>query len=80
MYLAFHATHDPRQSPKEYIDMYPFAKKKLRLYNVKKDPHEMNDLSDDPEYVELIARMDFSFKALQQAMGDSFGCLSTWRP
>lgn len=23
MYLAFNATHDPRQSPKEYIDMYP---------------------------------------------------------
>lgn len=23
MYVAFNATHDPRQSPKEYIDMYP---------------------------------------------------------
>jgi arylsulfatase A-like enzyme len=23
MYIAFNATHDPRQSPKEYIDMYP---------------------------------------------------------
>jgi len=23
MYLAFNASHDPRQSPKEYIDMYP---------------------------------------------------------
>lgn len=23
MYVAFHAPHDPRQSPKEYIDMYP---------------------------------------------------------
>lgn len=23
MYLAFNAPHDPRQSPKEYIDMYP---------------------------------------------------------
>jgi choline-sulfatase len=52
--------------------LYPFAKKKLRLYNVKKDPYEMNDLSDNPEYAELIARMKVSFKALQQAMGDSF--------
>ncbi len=23
MYIAFNATHDPRQAPKEYIDMYP---------------------------------------------------------
>ncbi|MBI1388158.1 MAG: sulfatase-like hydrolase/transferase [bacterium] len=23
MYVAFHAPHDPRQSPKEYIDLYP---------------------------------------------------------
>jgi len=23
MYVAFHAPHDPRQSPKEYVDMYP---------------------------------------------------------
>ena len=26
MYLAFNATHDPRQSPKEFIDMYPHEK------------------------------------------------------
>jgi len=23
MYLAFNAPHDPRQSPKEFVDMYP---------------------------------------------------------
>ena len=23
MYIAFNATHDPRQAPKEYVDMYP---------------------------------------------------------
>ncbi|MBT3279355.1 MAG: sulfatase-like hydrolase/transferase [Phycisphaerales bacterium] len=23
MYVAFHAPHDPRQAPKEYVDMYP---------------------------------------------------------
>ena len=26
MYLAFNAPHDPKQSPKEYIDMYPVDK------------------------------------------------------
>jgi len=25
MYIAFNAPHDPRQSPKEYVDMYPLA-------------------------------------------------------
>ncbi|BDS06513.1 choline-sulfatase [Oceaniferula spumae] len=29
MYLSFNASHDPRQSPKEYIDMYPLDKIKL---------------------------------------------------
>ena len=26
MYVAFHAPHDPRQSPKEYVDVYPLDK------------------------------------------------------
>jgi len=29
MYLAFNAPHDPRQSPKEYVDKYPADKVKL---------------------------------------------------
>jgi choline-sulfatase len=29
MYLAFNAAHDPRQSPKEYIDRYPLSRIKL---------------------------------------------------
>ncbi len=29
MYLAFNASHDPRQSPKEYIDMYPLDQIKV---------------------------------------------------
>ncbi|MCM2375282.1 sulfatase-like hydrolase/transferase [Aporhodopirellula aestuarii] len=29
MYLAFNAAHDPRQSPKEYIDRYPLERIKL---------------------------------------------------
>jgi len=29
MYLAFNAPHDPRQSPKEYVDMYPIDKQVL---------------------------------------------------
>lgn len=29
MYLAFNAAHDPRQSPKEYVDRYPWKNVKL---------------------------------------------------
>ncbi|MFC5051796.1 sulfatase-like hydrolase/transferase [Rubritalea spongiae] len=29
MYLAFNAPHDPRQAPKEYVDMYPLDRIKL---------------------------------------------------
>lgn len=29
MYLAFNAPHDPRQAPKEYVDMYPLDKMEL---------------------------------------------------
>jgi arylsulfatase A-like enzyme len=29
MYLAFNAPHDPRQSPKEYVDRYPLARIKV---------------------------------------------------
>ena len=29
MYLAFNAPHDPRQAPKEYVDMYPLERIKL---------------------------------------------------
>lgn len=29
MYLAFNAPHDPRQSPKEYVDMYPLDQIKV---------------------------------------------------
>lgn len=29
MYLAFNAPHDPRQSPKEYVDLYPLDRMKV---------------------------------------------------
>ena len=29
MYVAFNAPHDPRQAPKEFVDMYPPAKIKI---------------------------------------------------
>ena len=39
MYLAFNATHDPRQSPKEYIDRYPLDHIKLPENFLPQYPH-----------------------------------------
>jgi choline-sulfatase len=51
---------------------YPFSEQKVRLYDVKKDPQEMNDLSGNPEYQAVIERLTQEFKELQVAMGDSW--------
>ena len=32
MYLAFNAPHDPRQSPKEYVDKYPLETSRSRQF------------------------------------------------
>ncbi len=50
--------------------MYPYAKRKVRLYNLKKDPEEMNDLSTNPEYASKISALKADFKKLQNEMGD----------
>ena len=52
--------------------MYPYAERKVRLFNVKKDPEEMNDLSTNPEYASKITSLKADFKKLQKEMGDTF--------
>lgn len=39
IYLAFNAPHDPRQSPKEFVDMYPLDKVKTPENYLPKYPH-----------------------------------------
>lgn len=43
MYVAFHAPHDPRQSPKEYVDMYPPEKIKIPPNFQPKHPFDQGD-------------------------------------
>ncbi len=50
--------------------IYPTIHKML-LFNMKKDPDEMVDLSDNPEYNTLLKSMKSEFQELQKAMGDS---------
>ena len=50
--------------------MYPYAKQKVRLFNMKKDPEEMNDLSQNPEYTEKIQTLKSAFIKLQKEIND----------
>ena len=43
MYVAFHAPHDPRQSPKKYVDMYPPDKIKIPPNYVPEHPFDQGD-------------------------------------
>lgn len=47
MYLAFNAPHDPRQSPKEYVDRYPLERIKLPE-NFRPEYPEQNDIGCGP--------------------------------
>ncbi|MBT3194558.1 MAG: sulfatase-like hydrolase/transferase [Verrucomicrobia bacterium] len=49
---------------------YPTAEKKMRLFNLKKDPHEMKDLIDNPEYASVVKSLRTEFVELQKEMGD----------
>ena len=51
--------------------LYPKAEKKMRLYNTNKDPEEMQDLSDNPEYAQKMAGLKAEFKKLQAEMEDT---------
>lgn len=49
--------------------IYPTIKVN-RLYNLKKDPQEMNDLAANPEYAGKIAQLKKTFIKLQKQTGD----------
>lgn len=49
--------------------VYPRAEKKL-LFDMNKDPQEMHDLADLPEYAEKVAELSAALQQLQQDMGD----------
>jgi choline-sulfatase len=50
--------------------LYPKISK-ARLYNIKRDPLEMNDLADDKERGKVMKRLYKRLLKLQQANGDS---------
>lgn len=69
MYLAFNAPHDPRQSPKEYVDMYPLENVSvpasyLELYPYKDSIGCGSDLRD--EKLAPFPRTEYSIKVHRQ--------------
>ena len=49
---------------------YPFAEKKMRLYNLMKDPMELHDQIDNPEYSSTVSKLRSDFISLQKDMKD----------
>ena len=49
--------------------VYPKAKK-VRLYHVDKDPNELIDLADKPEYAKKVKSLLTDLIALQETMDD----------
>ena len=45
MYLAFNAPHDPRQSPQEFLDMYPLEHIRLPIPYLPQYPHNTSGLN-----------------------------------
>lgn len=69
MYLAFNAAHDPRQAPKEYLDMYPLDRMKvpenfLPEYPYKEDIGSGKKLRD--EKLAPFPRTEYSVKVNRQ--------------
>jgi choline-sulfatase len=68
MYLAFNATHDPRQSPKEYIDRYPLERVELPKNFLPQYPHtdEICGLGLRDEKLMPYPRTEFAVKVHRQ--------------
>ena len=49
---------------------YPNTEIKFRLFNLKKDPHEMDDLAKNPEYKAVLEKMKAEYISLAKSMND----------
>ena len=57
--------------------LYPKASK-ARLYDLGRDPHEMNDLAGDPRYTPRLKKLFAKLLTLQQQTGDGLELKSTF--
>jgi arylsulfatase A-like enzyme len=73
MYVAFNAPHDPRQSPKEYVDMYPPEKIKIPPNYLPEHPFDQGDhkLRD-----EMLAPFPRTKEAVQVHLSEYYAIIS----
>ena len=73
MYVSFHAPHDPRQSPKEYVDMYPPDKIKIPPNFLPEHPFDQGDhkLRD-----ELLAPFPRTKEAIQTHLSEYYAIIT----
>ncbi len=73
MYVAFNAPHDPRQSPKEYVDMYPPEKIKIPPNFLPEHPFDQGDhkLRD-----EMLAPFPRTKEAVQVHLSEYYAIIS----
>ncbi len=68
MYLAFNAPHDPRQSPKEFVDKYPLEKVKLPAPFYARHPYDTAGLTPSrrDESLAPYPRTEYAVKVNRQ--------------
>lgn len=73
MYVAFHAPHDPRQSPKEFVDLYPPEKIKIPPNYLPEHPFDQGDprLRD-----ELLAPFPRTKEAVQVHLSEYYAIIT----
>ena len=73
MYVAFHAPHDPRQSPQEFVDMYPPESIKIPKNYLPEHPFDQGDhkLRD-----EVLAPFPRTKEAVQLHLSEYYAIIS----
>ncbi len=66
MYLAFNAPHDPRQSPKEFVDMYPPEKISVPKPFIKEYPYDIGCNRGRDERLAPFPRTKYALKVNRQ--------------
>lgn len=62
LYLAFHAPHDPRQAPKEYLDLYPLESIELPPNHLPEHPFDQGDFDLRDEQLAPWPRTEHAVK------------------
>jgi len=66
MYLAFNAPHDPRQSPKKFVDMYPVDEIEVPKTFLPEYPHEIGSNRIRDEQLAPFPRTPYSVQVNRQ--------------